>query len=104
VATYSTGITATFASTPLAEITALSWNWGGGMPIGRTAVFQPVVGQVTIETIGSTSTGMYGTRGSMVIAGGGVSLTCTAVCTDIAVTAEVNGIARYSHTFDILDN
>jgi hypothetical protein len=34
--------------------------------------------------------------------GGGVNLTCTAVCTDIAVTAEVNGIARYSHTFEIL--
>jgi hypothetical protein len=104
VATYSTGITATFASTTLNEITALSWNWGSGMPIGRTAVFQPVLGQITVETIGSASTGMYGTRDSMSITGGGVALTCTAVCTDIAVTAEVNGVARYALTFDILDN
>ncbi len=102
MATYSTGITATFDSTTLSEMTALSWNYGGGMPIGRTAVFQPVLGQITIETIGSASTAMYGKRGSMTITGGGVALTATAVCTDIAVTAEVNGIARYSHTFEIL--
>jgi hypothetical protein len=102
VATYSTGITATFGSTTLNEMTGLSWNWGGGMPIGRTAVFQPVLGQITVETIGSASTSMYGSREAMSITGGGVNLTCTAVCTDIAVTAEVNGIARYSHTFEIL--
>lgn len=102
MATYSTGITATFGSTALSEITALSWNWGGGMPVGRGVVFQPILGQITIETIGSASTTVYGTRGSMSITGGGVALTCTAVCTDIAVTAEVNGIARYSHTFEIL--
>lgn len=102
MATYSTGITATFGSTTLTEITGLSWNWGGGTPIGRGVVFQPILGQVTIETIGSASTSLYGTRGSMSISGGGVSLTCTAVCTDLAVTAEVNGIARYAYTFDIL--
>lgn len=104
MATYSTGITATFGSTTLTEMTGLSWNWGGGMPIGRTAVFQPIVGQVTIETIGAASTSLYGTRASLTITGGGVNLTCTAVCTDLAVTAEVNGIARYAYTFDILDN
>jgi hypothetical protein len=102
VATYSTGITATFVSTALTEITGISWSYGGGMPIGRGVVFQPVLGQVTIETIGSASASLYGTRGSMAISGGGVNLTCTAVCTDLAVTAEVNGIARYAYTFDIL--
>jgi hypothetical protein len=102
VATYSTGITATFGSATLNEMTALSWNYGGGMPIGRGIVFQPVLGQITIETIGSASTSLYGLREDMAITGGGVNLTCKAVCTDIAVTAEVNGIARYSHTFEIL--
>ena len=102
MATYSTGITATFASTPLTEITGLSWNWGGGMPAGRAVVFKATVGQVTIETIGPASTALYGTRGSMSISGGGVQLTCTALCTDLAVTAEVNGISRYAYTFEIL--
>jgi hypothetical protein len=102
VATYSTGITATFGSATLNEMTALSWNYGSGMPIGRGIVFQPVLGQITIETIGSASTSLYGLREDMAITGGGVNLTCTAVCTDLAVTAEVNGIARYAYTFDIL--
>lgn len=102
MATYSTGITAAFGSTTLTEITGISWSYGGGMPTGRGVVFQPVLGQVTIETIGSASTSLYGVRGTMTIAGGGVNLTCTAVCTDLAVTAEVNGIARYAYTFDIL--
>ena len=102
MATYSTGIAATFASTALTEVTGLSWNYGGGMPAGRGVVFQPILGQITIETIGSASTSLYGTRGSMSISGGGVNLTCTAVCTDLAVTAEVNGISRYAYTFEIL--
>lgn len=102
MATYSTGVTATFGEAAFSEVVGLSWNWGGGMPIGRGVVFQPILGQVTIETIGSASTSLYGTRASLSIAGGGVGLTCTAVCTDLAVTAEVNGIARYAYTFDIL--
>lgn len=102
MATFSTGISATFGSTTLTEMTGLSWNWGGGMPAGRGVPFQAVLGQVTIETIGSATTALYGTRASLSITGGGVNLTATAVCTDLAVTAEVNGIARYAYTFDIL--
>ena len=102
MATFSTGISAAFGGASLTEITGLSWNYGGGLPTGRGIVFQPVPGQITIETIGSASTSLYGIRDTMTITGGGVNLTCTAVCTDLAVTAEVNGIARYSYTFDIL--
>jgi hypothetical protein len=104
VATYSTGITATFGGSPLTEMTALSFNWGGGQPIGRGVVFQPVLGQVTIETIGSASTSIYGNRAQLVISSTAISLTTPAVCTDVAATAEVNGIARYSYTFEILDS
>jgi len=104
VATYSTGITARFGILQLPEVTGLSWNWGGGMPIGRGVVFQPVLGQISVELIGSASTHLYGQRFDLQITGGGVNLTCKAVCTDVAVTAEVNGIARYAYTFDILDS
>ena len=102
MATYSTGVTVSFASGSLTEVTAISWNFGGGIPIGRGVVFQPVYGQVSIESIGGASTATYGQLGSLAIAGGGVNLTCTAVCTDIGVTAEVNGVARYIYTFEIL--
>lgn len=104
MATYSTGVTATFASSALAEVTALSWNWGGKQSLGRAVTFVPVVGQVQFELIGGAATAKYGVRGSLSITGGGVNLTCTAVCTDVGVTAEVNGLARYTYSFDILDN
>lgn len=104
MATYSTGVTATFASAALSEIVGLSWNWGGGQSVGRSVRFRPVVGQVRIEMLGFASTARYGQRGTFSISGGGVNLTCTAVCTDLSVAAEVNGVARYQYTFDILDN
>ena len=104
MATYSTGVTASFASSAMTEIVGLSWNWGGGHSRGRSLTWKPSLGQVQIELLGPTATARYGTRGSLAITGGGVKLTCTAVCTDVGVSAEVNGVARYSYTFDILDN
>lgn len=104
MATYSTGISATFGSYTLLEMVGLSWNFGGGMPVGRGIVWQAVPGQVTIESLSPITTAMYGTRAVLNISGGGVGLTTPAVCTDIAVTAEINGVSRYSYTFDILDN
>lgn len=104
MATYSTGIAATFGGQPLTELVGLSWNFGNGMPSGRGVAFTPIGGQVTIETLAGAPTLMWGVRDVLVIAGGGVGLTTPAVCTDIAATAELNGVARYSITFDILDN
>lgn len=102
MATYSTGITATFPGATLTEIVALNVDYGGGPPIGRGTAFNPVLGAVQFETLGSASAAVYGTRGSLVISGGGVSLTVTALCTSVGVVAEVNGVTRYSYTFDIL--
>lgn len=104
MATLSTGIQASFGSYALLEMTGLSWNFGGGVPIGRGIVWQPVAGQVTVESLSPITTAMYGTRATLTITGGGVALTTPAVCTDIAATAELNGVARYAYTFDILDN
>jgi hypothetical protein len=102
VATYSTGVTATFPGATLTEIVDLSFNFGGGMPDGRGTAFKAVQGSVQISTLGGATSSVYGTRGSLVIAGGGLALTVTAVCTDVAAVAELNGVTRYSYTFDIL--
>jgi hypothetical protein len=102
VATYSTGVTATFPGATLSEVVGLSFNYGSGMPEGRGVAWKATLGQVQVEQLGGATTAIYGTRGSLVIAGGGLNLTVTAVCTDVAAVAEVNGVTRYSYTFDIL--
>jgi hypothetical protein len=103
VATYSSGVTVNFGGN-LAEVTGLSVNWGGGFSVGRSVTWRPQVGQVSVELLGSVLTSNYGTRGTLTITGGGVGLTCTAVCTDVGAVTELNGLTRYTYTFDILDN
>lgn len=102
MATYSTGVTATFPGATFSEIVGLSFNYGGGMPEGRGVAFKAMLGQVQIELLGGATNAIYGTRGSLALSGGGISLTVTAVCTDVAAVAEVNGVTRYSYSFDIL--
>lgn len=104
MATYSTGITVSFAGTPATEVTELSWDWGGGIPVGRGNNYTPNVGTVTVGCLGAVSTASYGLRGSLAISGGGMNLTCAAVCTGVSAAAELNGVTRYTVTFQILDN
>ena len=104
MATYSTGIAVSFGGAAATEVTDLSWSWGNGMPVGRSSNYAPNVGTVTVGCLGAVTTSAYGTRGALVITGGGMGLTCTAVCTGISAAAEVNGVARYAVTFQILDN
>lgn len=102
MATYSTGVTVSFAGTAFSEIVGLNFDYGGGPSIGRGSVFNPVLGAVQLENLGGASSAVYGARGSLVISGGGLALTVTAICTSVGAVAEVNGLTRFSHTFDIL--
>ena len=102
MATLSTGITVTFDGEAATEVTGLSWTWGGGLSKGRSVVWTDDAGSVTIETLSATSTGLYGVRGTLTIAGGGVGLTCTACCTSVSAAAELNGVTRYTTTFQII--
>lgn len=104
MATYSTGVAASFGGSALSEVVGLSWNWGSGHSRGRSLNWKPVLGRVQVEMLGFAATSRYGQRGTLAVTGGGVNLTCTAVCTDLSVAAEVNGVARYTYTFDIMDN
>lgn len=105
MATYSTGITATWNSTPFTEVTGLSWNYGGGPSKGRSVVWSDDLGSVNLECLGSAnvSTAEYGLRKQLTISGGGQSLTTYAVYESVGVTSEVNGVTRYTVTFKILD-
>lgn len=103
MATYSTGITVTFASSTAAEVTSLSWDWGNGLSQGRGVVWTPTVGTVSVELLGAISTAQYGVRGTLTVSGGGMGLTCTAVCTSVSASATVNDVTRYTTEFTILD-
>jgi hypothetical protein len=93
---------ASFGGSPLSEIVGLSLNYGGGLPEARGAAWKSSLGQVQIESLGGASTSFWGVRKTLAISGGGVSLTMAAVCTDVGAVAEVNGITRYTYTFDLI--
>jgi hypothetical protein len=105
VATYSTGITATWGGTPFVEVVDLSWTYAGGPSKGRTVVWTDNAGSVSITCLGSANTGIgeYGLRKQLALAGGGQSLTLNAVWESLAVSPEVNGVTRFTVTFRLLD-
>lgn len=105
MATYSTGITATFGVETFAEVTDLAWTYGGSLPKGRDATWTDELGSVTLSCLGSTgmTTANYGARNDLTISGGGANLTCKAVYVGLGVAPELNGVTRYTVTFKILD-
>ena len=105
MATFSTGITATWGGVAFTELTGLSWTYGGGSPKGRSVAWTDELGSVSFECLGSanTSTSEYGQRKQLVISGGGQSLTTYALYESVGVSSEVNGITRFSVTLKILD-
>ena len=105
MAAFSTGITVTWRGTPFQEDVALSWSYGGSHK-GRSERWTDEAGTLTLTCLGAANTGFgeYGQRGSLVVSGGGQSLTNTAVWDSINVTSELNGVTRYTVTFNLLDN
>lgn len=106
MATFSTGITATWGSTPFTEVVDLSWSYGGGLPKGRNVIWTDELGTVSITCLGSanTSTSEYGQRKQITIAGGGATLTHYAVWEGLSVAPELNGVTKYTITFRLVDN
>lgn len=105
MATHSAGISVTWRGTAFAEVTDLSWEYGGGLPKGRSTAWTDDIGTVSIQCLDSAnvSTANYGARATLAITGGGASLTVPAVYERVAVSPELNGITRYTVTFRILD-
>ncbi len=106
MASYSTNVAVSWNGTPFVEVTGLSWTYGGGAPKGRSVIWTDEAGDCSVECLGSanTSTSNYGTRGDLVITGGGQALTTKAVWESLSVASEVNGVTRFTVTFKLLDN
>ena len=106
MATYATGISATWNDVAFQEITDLSWNYGGGPPKGRDVIWTDEAGSVSLTTLSATNvaTSQYGLRGVLVLSGGGQALTSPAVYEGFSVQPERNGVTRFTVTFRLLDN
>jgi len=102
VATVSQGIAFSFNGSPASEIRNLSWSVGGGYTMARDSAYMAEAGSVTIESLGAISTNIWGVLGSLVITGGGMGLTVTAVCTQVNASANLNGVTVYAAEFAII--
>lgn len=105
MATYSTGITATWGSVTFAEVQGLAWSYGGAGGKGWSSPWSDELGSVQISCLGTAGvgTGNQGTKNTLTITGGGMSLTCPAIYESVQAQAELNGVTRYQVTLKILD-
>lgn len=110
MATYSTGISATWGGVAFAEVYELGLPLFGGVrkdrsTSGTSQGWTDEVGDVSIACYASTNinTNEYGQRKQLVVSGGGVSLTFNAVCTGVSATPELNGVTRFTFTAKLLD-
>lgn len=105
MATYSTNIAATWGGVSFAEITDLTWNYGGGPSKGRSTPWTDDAGSVSITCLNSanTATSEYGQRKLLDLSGGGQSLSVYAVWESLTVSPELNGVTRFTVTFKLLD-
>jgi hypothetical protein len=110
VATYSTGITATWGGTPFAEVYEVGIPLYGSVRKDRTTNvdsegWTDEVGTVSVVAYASTNitTAEYGKRKQLSVSGGGLNLTKQAVCTGVSATPELNGVTRYTFTAQLLD-
>lgn len=105
MATYSQNLSVTWGGVAFTEVVGLEWTYGGGQPKGRSVVWTDEAGTVTVTALGANNTGIsnYGVRASLVISGGGQTLTNNAVWESLSVANEVNGVTRYTVTLKLLD-
>lgn len=101
MATYSTGITATWNATTFTEVNALSWQHGGARQdraAGTTTGWTAEPGSVTFTCLGATGvdTNNFGKRGTLTITGGGMAYSGKAVFETVSAQAELNGVTRYT--------
>jgi hypothetical protein len=110
MATYSTGITATWGGSAFTEIYEIGAPLLGGLRKDRsissaTQGWTDEVGSVSISAYGThnMTTAEYGKRKPLVISGGGLSLTFNAVCTGVSATPERGGVTRFTFTAKLMD-
>lgn len=100
MATYASGVTATWDGTAFGEVAELTVTHGGSLPLARASTWTLDVGTIEMTCLhtANISTARYGQRGIVTIAGGGLGYTGTAVLEKFTLTGVVNDVARYAVT------
>ena len=103
MATYATGVTATWDSVNFGEVTELRVTHGGSLPLARGSTWTLDVGTIEIAclTTANISTAKYGKRAAVSITGGGLAYSGTAVLERFTLQGVVNDVARYGVTLRI---
>ena len=104
MASYSTGMSASFRGTSFGEVTGINVNYGGSTT-GRNTAWSADRGSISIECLSAAnvSTSNFGFRGAFSISGGGVSLTGNAIYEGFSISPEVNGVTRFTVNLKIVD-
>ena len=103
MATYSTGITATWGAVTFGEMQSLSWNYGG-LEKGRDTAWTDSPGAVSIQCLSATGIDISnaGDTATLTITGGGCALTVPAIYESVSVDAELNGVTKYTVNLKVL--
>lgn len=104
MATVCTGVSVTWASVSLGEVTEIDVNVGGSLPLGRDSTFSVDAGTISLKCLSTAAIGLsqYGLQGTLAITGGGLTLTTKAICQTLTLSGRVNDVARYGATFKLV--
>ena len=105
MAVYSVGVSVQFAGRVISEVTGLSWSGKSGLSLGRSEQWTSDAGTVEVNYLepASIPSELWNTRGNLLISGGGMDLSVTAVCGQVQRSATLNGVTNCSLTFQILE-
>lgn len=107
---YCTGVTASWDSVSLGEVTEIKVVSGGGQPQARACAWTIDAGQVDLATLSTTglSVASYGKLAVLSLSGGGMrfsnnsDFTAKAVLQRLDMTGTVNDVARYAASFKLV--
>ena len=102
------GVTVTWDSVALGEVTEVKVQAGGGLPIYRGGTHSPKgwsldAGAIDISCLSTAqiTLAQYGKKAVLDISGGGLTFTAKAICQTLRMEGKVNDVARYAATFKI---
>jgi hypothetical protein len=108
MANVCTGVSVTWNSIALGELTEINVNVGGSLPLCRGStntggVWAFDMGTIDVKCLSSAqiSIATYGRKATLDISGGGLTLTTKAICQSLQIAGKVNDVARYAATFKI---
>jgi hypothetical protein len=103
MANVCTGVSVTFNSVALGELTEINVNVGGSLPLARASAWAFDMGTIDIKCLSSEqiSIATYGKKATLDISGGGLTVTTKAICQSLQMAGKVNDVARYAASFKI---